>query len=361
MSETAGPALLGAVGRALSRMPDTLDDVQHDALDYDAFLAHRAVRRVHGFALLQGERVPWAMIEKTTEGPHLAIPYLTDNGEREYQAYASGLLEDLAPGVRAPRVYGTAVEDDGRTVLWLEEIAHEGARPLDAETILEAARDLGGLAGHWVGRDLAEPWLFRGWITRHAQPESAERGLATVRRRHPAAVDRLGEDRLAATERLLLAQPAVRSVLEALPQTLCHHDAVGANVFRSNGRTVLIDWESVGPGPVGADLASLLFSSVRRGDASAFVVAPLLEEAFGAYLDGLHREARQIEEAQVRRGLDAAIALRWKLAVDVADGLERGDVPRRGSLPDEAPERAAEELLVLIDLLFASARRTLGE
>ncbi|BDZ44837.1 phosphotransferase family protein [Naasia aerilata] len=359
MSEAAATALSAAVARAVSRASVVLEDVRQDALDYDAFLAHRAVTRIHGVALADGDRIPWSMIEKTTEGPHLAIPYLTDNGDREYAAYASGLLEDLAPAVRAPRLYGSAVEDDGRTVLWLEEIHHDGTRPLDADTILEAAHDLGGLAGRWIGRPLDEPWMFDGWIDRHSQPEAAERGLATVRRRNPAVVAHLG-DRLAAAERLILAQPDVRGVLEALPHTLCHHDAVGANVFRSDGRTVLIDWESVGPGPVGADLASLLFSSVRRGDASAFVVAPLLEEAVDAYAAGLHEEQPRADIADVRRGLDASAALRWKLAVDVADGLERGDVPRRGSLPEETGEEAAEELLVLIDLQLAAAERTLA-
>ncbi|WP_210505947.1 phosphotransferase family protein [Naasia sp. SYSU D00057] len=343
-----------AVAAALTRDVNGLSDVRRDPLEYDAFLAHRAVTRVSGVAHADGERIPWSMIEKTTEGPHLAVPYLIDNGDREYAAYASGLLDDLAPAVRAPRVFGMSAEADGRKLLWLEEIRHEGTRPLDAQSILAAARDLGGLGGRWLGRDLREPWLFRGWIDRHAQPEAAEKGLATLRRRDPAVVARLG-DRLDAAERLILAQPRVRAVLEALPQTLCHHDAVGANVFRSGGEVVLIDWESVGPGSVGADLASLLFSSVRRGDASANVVAPLLDEAFAAYLDGLREEAPGADGAEVRRGLDAAIALRWKQAVDVADSLERGAVPRRGSLPDEAPEDALAELIVLTDVLLEAS------
>src|SRR3954454_11525824 len=289
MSDAAVVALREAVGRALSRDVLALDGVQHDALDYDAFLAHRAVSRIHGTALVDGELIPWSMIEKTTEGPHLAVPYLTDNGEREYQAYASGMLDDLAPAIRAPRVYGSAVEDDGRTVLWLEEIHHDGTRPLDPQSILAAACDLGGLAGRWLGRDLDAPWLFRGWIDRDAQPEAREAGLAALRRRNPDVVARLG-DRLRSAERLVLEQGKVRAVLESVPQTLCHHDAVGANVFRSGSRTVLIDWESVGPGPVGADLASLLFSSVRRGDASMGVVAPILDDALAAYADGLRAE-----------------------------------------------------------------------
>ncbi|WP_210480772.1 phosphotransferase [Naasia sp. SYSU D00948] len=357
MSDSA--ALRAAVGAALSREVRDLAEVRREPLEYDAFLAHREVRRISGVAIADGERIPWSMIEKTTEGPHLAVPYLTDNGGREYAAYASGLLKDLAPSVRAPRAHRAFVEKDGRIVLWLEEIHHEGARPLDRESILAAARDLGGLAGRWIGRDLVQPWLFSGWIDRHGQPEAVARSRALLARRHPAVLDRLGEDRVDGAERLIRAQPQVRDILEALPRTLCHHDAVGANVFRSRGGTVLIDWESVGPGPVGADLASLLFASVRRGDASIAVVAPLLDEAFEAYAEGLRVEAPSVEIGDVRRGLDAAIALRWKLAADVAEGLERGGAPRRGSLADEPPEEALDELIALVDVLLEGADRVL--
>lgn len=70
--------------------------------------------------------------------------------------------------------------------------------------------------------------------------------------------------------------------------------------------------------------------------------------------------ARDIDVEEIRRGFDAAIALRWKLAVDVVASLERGEAPRRGSLPDEEPATAMEELLLLVDFLLATAGRVLG-
>jgi hypothetical protein len=241
----------------------------------------------------------------------------------------------------------------------LEEIHHEGPRPLNAPAILTAAHGLGSLSGRWMGRDLTEPWYFTGWIDRHGQPGAVAQGLATVRRAHPHAVARLGE-RIARTEQLILDQPHLRDILESLPHTLCHHDAVGANVFSTDTGTVLVDWESIGPGPVGADLASLLFSSVRRGDASAAIVLPILDDAVRRYAEGIWAEGGDIELEDVRRGFDASITLRWKLAVDVVAGLESGEAPRRGSVPDEEPGVALEELIVLVDFLLASAGRVLG-
>jgi hypothetical protein len=352
-------ALHAAVGGALSRDVHALRHVRREPLAYDAFLAHRTVSRLRGMAVIDGGIVPWSLIEKRTDGPHLASPYLLDNGRREYDAYASGLLDDIAPAIRAPHAYGTLLEPDGGIRLWLEEVHHQGPRPLDAQAVLTAARDLGGLGGRWLGRDHAEPWYFTDWIERHGQTGAVAEGLATVRRAHPHTLEHLG-GRLHLIEELILSQPRVQGIFESLPHTLCHHDAVGANVFSTAAGTVLIDWESIGPGPVGADLASLLFSSVRRGDAEMGVVLPVLDDALRAYAEGVKGEGNDISQEDVRRGFDAAIALRWKLAVDVVAGLESGETPRRGSMPDERPAAAMDDLVGLVDLLLASADRALS-
>lgn len=360
VDEDLNDSLKLAVSEAVGRRVTALVEVRRTPLEYDAFLAHRTVSRLQGYALVDGETVAWSMVEKRTEGPGLASVYLLDNGRREFDAYASGVLDDVAPGIGTPRSYGRLLDRDGGMTLWLEEVRHEGSRPLDGDAILAAARDLGRMGGRWAHQELTEPWYFTEWIDRHSQPEAIEQGLATLRRAHPDAVARLG-DRLTAAEKLVLKQPRCREILESLPHTLCHHDAVGANVFHTNTKTVLIDWESVGAGPVGADLASLLFASVRRGDALASVVAPIVEDAVDSYADALREEASDITFEDIRLGFDTAIALRWKLAVDVVAGLERGQPVRRGSLPDEDPSVALEELLVLVDLLLESADRALNQ
>lgn len=346
-----------AVGAMLGAEVVTQGPVRRTVLEYDAFFAHRELSRLDGESVVDGERRPWSLIEKRTEGPHLADPYLYDNAVRELDAYRSGLFDDMPVGIRAPRVYGTLVEADGAITLWIEDVRHEGPRPLDEQAILTAAGNLGRMNGHWFGRASAEPWFFTGWIDRHSQPGAVEAGLATVRRAHPDVVPRWG-GQLAGIERLILAQSRVRAVLESLPHTVCHHDAVGANVFHTSAATVLIDWESVGPGTVGADLASLLLSP-RRGDASAHVVASVFDDAVEAYVDGFRDQVPAVAPAQIRQGVDAAIALRWKLAVDVLASLESGEPPIRGSLPDESPETALDELIELVGVVLAAAGRTL--
>jgi hypothetical protein len=61
----------------------------------------------------------------------------------------------------------------------------------------------------------------------------------------------------------------------------------------------------------------------------------------------------------VRLGVDAAIALRWKLLADIAGALEDGTPVRRGSAPQETPAEAMKELLVLTEVLEVVANRLL--
>lgn len=51
------------------------------------------------------------------------------------------------------------------------------------------------------------------------------------------------------------------------------------------------------------------------------VVSAVLDDALGAYAEGLRVESRSIRFEDVRRGFDAAIALRSKLAVDAVDAV----------------------------------------
>ena len=351
----------GAVGSMLGVQVDRLEGARLEPLDYDAFLANRTVSRVRGTAATPSGLRPWSLIQKVTEGPAVASAYLYDNGLREFRAYESGLLADLAPGLRAATAHGLHASPDGRLTLWLEDLGGEG-RALSREGLIRAAGHLGRLAGRWRDRVPAHPWLFTGWIDRHGQPEAvgpARDRIGSLRDRRMVE-ERLGRG-LGEVEALIDDQPRIAALLRGLPQTLCHHDAVGANVFagRTGGAdTVLIDWEMVGPGPAGADLASLLFSSARRGDLPAELAIDTLPEAREAYARGMEEMGGGTDADALGTAVDAAIALRWVLVRDVIVALDDGTPVRRGSAPNESPGDAMEQLIGLSRLLFAAAERT---
>ncbi|MGI8591881.1 MAG: hypothetical protein ACR2M5_13025 [Nakamurella sp.] len=191
MGAGAGSTLTAAVAGAIGAEVVELQDVVAADLEYDAFLAHRELRRVSGIAVTAAGRLPWSLIEKTTGGPALASAYLVDNGRRERTAYSSGLLAELPAGVRAPALYGVSERPDGGIVLRLEEVRQDPEGATAEGSIVEVARDLGRLSGTWLGRPTPEPWLFRGWIERHAQPGAQDAGRKTLRQGRPAARARL--------------------------------------------------------------------------------------------------------------------------------------------------------------------------
>jgi Phosphotransferase enzyme family len=356
----------GDLDRAVRELVDCdilrIQVTAREELAYDAFLAGRSLARVRGVARTNRGGIRWSLIEKVTDGPALASAYLYANGRREFLAYGSGLLRDLAPGVTAPLALGRHEAPDGGLTLWLEDVAGADVRRLDAMDLLPTARGLGRLAGRWLDRVPDAPWLFRGWIDRHAQPAAMQPGIDLLRTlRRPDVVEQRVGQPIEAAVALIESQPMFRAVLETLPVTLCHHDAVAANVLvraRAEGReTVLIDWESVGPGAIGADIASLLFSSVRRGDLDSSTVLRLVDGAIDAYTDGMREAGAAVDPALVRRGFDAAVGLRWTLVRDVASAIDRDTPIFRGSAPDEPPAAALRQLLDLTRLLFDSALR----
>ncbi len=299
-----------------------------------------------------------------TERPGVASDYQYDNGYRELQAYRSGMLADLAPGIAAPVAYAAIERGDGTLTLWLEDVTDQ--EPWTRDTFVQAARHLGRLAGRWLGGTPDHPWLFHGWIERHSQPAAMEHGVELLLGAvaTPAIQGRLGW-RLEEAVQLVEAQAAFGALLQSLPQTLCHHDAGRANLFARNSHrspeTVLIDWEMVGPGPIAADLVSLLFASVRRGDLSAAWLPALRPRAMEAYASGLEDVGAVVDPAVMRLGFSAAAALRWTLVRDVVAALGGGPI-HRGSAPGETSETALEELLALTRELFevtADARRAI--
>jgi hypothetical protein len=350
--------LADAVSRSVGAPVTHIGDVHRHELAYDAFLAGRSVTRLRGVALTSDGPVEWSLVEKLTAGPADVSDYLYANGRRELLAYGSDLLSDLAPAVSAPLAYGLDQGPDGRLTLLLEDLSPSGRRMSPPDVRL-AAQHLGRLAGRWLGRVPRHPWLFTGWIERHAQSPAMAGALQSFRslRSRRDIESRLGW-RIDEAADLIRQQTRLASALERMPQTLCHHDAVAANVFvRSAGgqeELVLIDWESIGPGAVGADLASLLFSSARRGDSSATVLPALIPAALEAYGEGMRETGAYLGEDALRLMVHAAIALRWTLTRDLVVALENGSFVRRGSAPEESADAALTQLIALSRVLLDS-------
>ncbi len=149
--------------------------------------------------------------------------------------------------------------------------------------------------------------------------------------------------------------------LGQLPQTLCHHDAARSNLIarlRDDGATdvVAIDWESIGPGPPGADIAALVSGSLRKGDLPATRAAELDEAVMSAYFDGLHGAGAHIDPRVVRLGYAMSLALRCWFVRDTLENLTDPNArPLFGRARDVPPADVREAFVLISRFLLDRA------
>jgi hypothetical protein len=288
--------------------------------------------------------------------------------KREFLTYASGLLDALPPGVRAPRCFGAEERPDGTAWLWLEDLGEDAGPAWTLDRYALVAQDAGRLNGAYLsGRPLpAVPWLSAGVARAIAErfgrgierlPELA--GHPLVRRQWP---DPGMAERIA---RLWRERERFFRALAGLPQTLGHLDLFRRNVFvgrapEGRDETVAVDWAFLGTAAVGEEIAPLVCASTAHADADPARVRELGELSFAGYLTGL-REARWHGDARlarlgytagvIRYGL-AAIGLVAALEPEVAAQAERA----WGSFGDQLDRYAAVQRYTLT---LADEARTL--
>jgi aminoglycoside phosphotransferase (APT) family kinase protein len=300
------------------------------------------VYRVTGTAALRGRTAAWSMVLKVL----VPLPAPAGPGagwRREADAYASGLLAALPSGLAAPRCFGIeeagADEPQAATVrLWLEDLAVGGTHgpPFTPAQYRQLGRGLGALAGAAAVRPAlpAYPWLLRG----HARQGVAggARRLAALDglRDHPLVRRGWPADVLERVLRAYAESDALLAALEALPQSLCHQDAVPRNLFLRPGgpgaEAVAIDWALVGVGPVGRDLAYLVAGGVHSFDLPPEGLPAAEAAALEGYAEGLASQGWAGDPRDVRLGYLLSLGLRY------------GILPTPLMATDEALRRQAE-------------------
>jgi len=310
---------------------------------YHAVLADRVLARVSGWALLDDNApVRWSSVLKLYQPSARSTTGELTSPPREILAYRSSLLAALPGHLRAPRVLGIDEGDDGSFWLWLEDVSDMHGRRWPLAQYGLAARHLGVFNGTYlVSRAVpAEPWL-NYWVTRHLaaagqrdELESdadvwAELELSACR---PAAERLFGAAIAQRTAQLVRDQAHFVGMLAKLPQTLCHHESSLANLFaarRLDGQveTVAVDWEKIGPGPIGADIATLVFGTLRRCEFDGERATQLDEAVFSGYIAGLREADWKGDIEHVRLGYTTAVALRWTVLASILRGLVEGAVP----------------------------------
>ncbi len=233
-------------------------------------------------------------------------------------------------------MYETSGGEGEAIVLFLEDLGPAGD-PWTLTDFAAAADAIGRFNASFVGRGLPDAeWLLTNWSDRQSEPVDLDAELALI---HAATArstvtDALRSDVAQRAERMVRHQPAFKTALDDLPPTLCHHDAARGNLFvrRTDGEAevVAIDWELIGTGPIGADIAPLISGSLRKGDYPAEAAAELDATVLAAYSEGLRAGGWTGPDASVRLGLSASLALRYWYIRDTLRNLSEvsGPEPR---------------------------------
>jgi hypothetical protein len=288
------------------------------------------------------------------------------SGTREIRAYRSSLLADLPGPLRAPRILGIDEDEQGTIWLWLEDLSDLYARRWPLEQFGLTARHLGAFNGTYlVSRALpTDPWL-NPWLNRHrAGVEQVPGFLPELQRvtQLPPIQRLFGATIAPRAAHVLRDQALFVRMLSQLPQTLCHHESSLANLFarrRSDGEleTVAVDWEQIGPGPVGAEIATLVFGTMRRCEFDAEQASDLDQIVFAGYVAGLRDAGWDGDVEHVRLGYAAAAALRWRFLTsalhELLVGAPQVQHPSQGW--QVSPDTAITQWVRLIEFLLDRA------
>jgi hypothetical protein len=299
-------------------------------------LTHRIINgvtgglwRVAGTALVGGAARAWSVILKIIGGVpgDPTSPFAPTDApghwnywRREPLLYASGLLDALPPGLRAPRFFGATLRGDHEVWFWLEDVAAPTAANWPPARFRHAARLLGRWQGGYAAGQLPLPddaWLSTDWLRDWVPPVPATPDPAT----DPAAwadAPQIGVPAWlpGAVAALWAERDALLAAVEALPRCLCHRDLWSSNLLGApdggpESEIVLIDWSQAGVGVLGEDPANLAFDSAWMygvpGDALPTLIPLILDE----YCAGLRDAGWSGDEGAVRAGFAALGALRF--------------------------------------------------
>lgn len=201
-----------------------------------------------------------------------ALPRLPQTEVRFYRELSGATLP-----IRHPRALGAESRFGRGYTLVLEDLTEGGAQPGSPRETLSPARAeamcaaLAGLHAHFwesprLGQDLA--WLA-GPIRRLEDGLGSALAVPLMRR---------GLDRASAVVPSELRRPALRYAgrrrqamrfLSAGPKTLVHHDCHPGNLYWSEGRPGLLDWQLVRTGEGISDLSYLLAIGLEPGQRAA--------------------------------------------------------------------------------------------
>ena len=216
------------------------------------------VRLVTGMAeTSDGENLPYKVVWKTQKKwERYGDP---DSWRREYDLYASDFKKVFFDSFRCPECYHAEINGD-EIQLWMEYIEGVSGLNLASEMYERAAEEL----GRFQGKLYAERPNVLQNLTNLSKVEFMKNYYLRYRSWN-VVYDYIRSDDCEIPKHLckMLIDfdnnvDEIFSRIEKLPIVLCHRDFWVENIFYSDSKIVLIDWDTAGWGYMGEDIASLI-------------------------------------------------------------------------------------------------------
>lgn len=250
---------------------ETLTQVLSKMLGTKIIAADFQARPLHGGTLgvvqlvtgnaktTDGGELPFKIVSKTQKKwERYSDP---DSWRREYDFYISNFGALFSESFRWPECYHVEMnEEQNETQLWTEYIDGISGLDLTGDMYERAAREL----GRFQGKLFAEQPAFLQNLTNLSKVDymknfylhyrSWKRVYDYIRSNDSEIPKHIGKMLIDIDENA----DQLFNRIEKLPIVLCHRDFWVANIFYSDSKTVLIDWDTAGWGYLGEDMASLI-------------------------------------------------------------------------------------------------------
>ena len=268
-----------------------------------------AVFIVKGQALCSDGAVhPWSAVLKVQKC--WSRPGDPLSWRRELLMYQSGIFDLLPEGLDVPRCYG--VEDKGKEILlWLERLTGSHSEGLNTDDYARVAHHMGHFQGSVTARLPAQAWLSSRYTLVHY---AADWGTGAMRllQDDKGRLSQLLTGRLESELWELWARrDAYLDMLRHLPCTLTHRDLTPGNVFVSDERVCILDWDCAGIGVLGEDMADLLAEALVYYDFDVSQAASLYDAITAGYISGLDASGWRGDTTRVRTAMGVHLGMHW--------------------------------------------------
>ncbi|WP_195574989.1 aminoglycoside phosphotransferase family protein [Paenibacillus sp. 1001270B_150601_E10] len=216
-----------------------------------------------------------------------------DSWRREYDFYKSNFGTLFSESFRWPKCYHAEMNvEENETQIWMEYIDGISGLDLTGDMYERAAKELGRFQGKLYAEqpdvlqnltNLSKVDYMKNFYLHY---RSWNRVYDYIRSEDCEIPKHLCNMLIDIDE----ASDEIFNRIEKLPVVLCHRDFWVANLFYSDGKTILMDWDTTGWGYLGEDIASLIADEADVEDMVEYYrrCIPAYYKGFSEYADISH-------------------------------------------------------------------------